>query len=144
MSRLHAELIYYWQEVFLLTLGYVFWFHSFTCTVQLLFHSFLKKVRGSFKIRRPRSSQILDVDGQGVGVLKTRQFSWTSYIYFPTVFSFVLSVLMILMISLRRIVSGIACHSQDQKALLSNVSDIHGCALAQNVFTRFPVTFRPN
>ena len=34
---------------------FLFWFHSFTCTVLLLFHSLLKGVGGSFKIGLSKS-----------------------------------------------------------------------------------------
>ena len=40
----------------------------------------------SFKIGHPRSrgrKKMLDVDEQGMGVLKIRQFSWKSYMYRP-------------------------------------------------------------
>ena len=62
---------------------FLFGFRSFTCTVQLLFHSLLEKFgRGRcLKLDVPgqEGRKMLDVDGQRVGVLKIRQYSWTSY-----------------------------------------------------------------
>ena len=79
-DMLDQTLIYYWQEIFLLTLDVRDWGHSlmvplhwfwaksnnrtrgkfkpgvtYTCTVRLFFHSLLGRVGGSFKIKRPRS-----------------------------------------------------------------------------------------
>ena len=57
-----------------------FWFRSLTYTVKLSFHNLLERIGLKLDVQGRGGGNILDIEGQrGWGVLKIRQFSWTSY-----------------------------------------------------------------
>ena len=65
---------------------FLFWFCSFTCTVQLLLHSFLEM--GSFKVGCPRSRGQKKFGSRWTGewkILKIRRFSRMLYVYRPLI-----------------------------------------------------------